>query len=89
MLFTAGSGFRQSLQSFLTGSVEPEEITLLYTSISILDSLGSLVAAPLLGSLLAAGIHIGGIALGLPFFAAAALYGVSAIGVWHVRMDSV
>ncbi|PWY87875.1 MFS general substrate transporter [Aspergillus sclerotioniger CBS 115572] len=85
MLFIMGTGFRQSVQSYLTGAVPPENITLLYTSITVLDALGSLAAAPLLAYTLAAGIQAGGMAMGLPFLLAAGLYTVSGVGVWRVR----
>ncbi|OOF96619.1 hypothetical protein ASPCADRAFT_129694 [Aspergillus carbonarius ITEM 5010] len=73
MLFIMGTGFRQSVQSYLTGAVPPENIALLYTSITVLDALGSLAAAPLLAYTLAAGIQAGGMAMGLPFLFAAGL----------------
>ncbi|PYI07462.1 MFS general substrate transporter [Aspergillus sclerotiicarbonarius CBS 121057] len=89
LIFIMGSGFRQSIQSYLTGAVPPENITLLYTSITVLDALGSLAAAPLMAYMLAIGIQAGGMAIGLPFVLAAALYALVGVGVWRARVASV
>ncbi|KAJ5164334.1 MFS general substrate transporter [Penicillium coprophilum] len=87
LLFLSGSGFRPAVQSYITSAVPPGDITLLYASLSVVDALGSLSAAPLLGYMLAVGIQIGGMALGLPFFLSSILYGVSALGVWRAHIN--
>ncbi|GKZ27451.1 hypothetical protein AbraIFM66951_005296 [Aspergillus brasiliensis] len=88
LLFIMGSGFRQSVQSYLTGAIPPENVTLLYTSITVLDALGSLAAAPLMAYMLSMGIEAGGFAMGLPFFLAAVLYAVSGAGVWLAHVTT-
>ncbi|PYH35598.1 MFS general substrate transporter [Aspergillus neoniger CBS 115656] len=88
LIFIMGSGFRQSVQSYLTGAIPPENVTLLYTSITVLDALGSLAAAPLMAYMLSLGIKTGGMAMGLPFFLAAILYAVSGAGVWLARLTT-
>ncbi|RAK99824.1 MFS general substrate transporter [Aspergillus ibericus CBS 121593] len=89
LIFIMGTGFYQSVQSYVTGTVSPENIPLLYTSITVLDALGSLAAAPLMAYMLAIGIQMGGMAIGLPFLLAAALYAASGVGVWRARVTGV
>lgn len=85
-MFSTGAGFRQSIQSFMTGFVEPGQVSVLYTTISIVDGVGSLIAAPLLALTLSLGMKLGGIGIGLPFFVAGGLYLICGIGVWCVKM---
>jgi hypothetical protein len=54
--------------------------------ISFFTSLGALPGEPLMALAFAAGIGSGnGIAQGLPFFVAAALYLVSGFGIWFLK----
>lgn len=77
------------MQSYITSAVPPEKITLLYAWLSVVDALGSLSAAPMLGYMLAAGIRIGGMALGLPFLFSSLMYAVSGISVWRAHINGI
>lgn len=48
--------------------VETKERARLFTSISLVDTVGQLIRAPLMESLFATSIHFQGLARGLPFF---------------------
>lgn len=75
------------MRSFLTSLVPGRHIALLYTTMALFEGTAVLAAAPLLGLTFSAGLELGGLAAGLPFFVAAAVYGLGAIGVWCVNFN--
>ncbi|KAL9622721.1 MAG: hypothetical protein Q9160_003031 [Pyrenula sp. 1 TL-2023] len=58
-VYTLGFGYRPALQSFMTASVPRGSVATLYVAVSVVDTVGSLVAAPLLAVTLARGIRGG------------------------------
>jgi hypothetical protein len=80
-----GIGFGGALRAYLTALVPKHDVALLYTLIGTAGAIGSLLAAPSLQLSLAAGIRVGGMLLGLPFFVIAALYGLNTILIWCLR----
>ena len=84
-LYTCGTGFASAMRAFLTSLVPGNNITTLYTTMALIEGTASIAASPLIGLTFAAGINIGGLGLGLPFFIAAGLYTVAGIGVWLIR----
>lgn len=85
MIFTLGSGYRQSLQSFMTSLAEPDQVAMLYTLMLIVDALASFIASPLLATMLAVGLSTSNVPVGLPFLVCAALYMLSGICIWCIR----
>lgn len=75
------------MRSFLTSLVPRQHIALLYTTMALFEGTAVLAAAPLLGLTFSAGLELGGLAVGLPFFVAASVYGLGAIGVWCVNFN--
>ena len=73
------------MRAFLTSFVQDDRITILYTTMALIEGLASLVASPLLGLTFSAGINLGGLGIALPFFLAAALYFLAGVGVWSIR----
>ena len=69
----------------MTSLVPPEETALLYTIISLVSTVGTLVGMPVLGLALSKGIDLGGFARGLPFFLGAVLYLFSGLSIWSIR----
>lgn len=63
-----GLGFGAAMQSFVTSLVSESNTAKLYSTISVAETVGSLVSHPLLAWSLAAGIRAGGVTIGLPFF---------------------
>ena len=57
--FTLGTGFRASLQSFVSASVPKASLATLFVAMGVVDTLGTLIAAPTLAFSLAKGIGIG------------------------------
>ncbi|KAL4861124.1 hypothetical protein BDV12DRAFT_191282 [Aspergillus spectabilis] len=78
-----GAGFFVFARSLVTQLVTPAQRSTLYAAIAVMQSVGSLVAGPLLASLFRAGLTMGRDKMGLPFLVAGALVfvGVGAVSV--------
>lgn len=63
-----GSGSYFLIRSFLTPLVPKHNVARLYSLISVVDTLGAMVGAPLLASLFNRGLKLGGYGVGLPFY---------------------
>lgn len=55
------------MRSLLSSVVEPDVIGTLYTTLAIMDSVGSLVAGPVVASLFDLSMEMKGIWVGMPF----------------------
>ncbi|KAI9751276.1 MAG: hypothetical protein M4579_006129 [Chaenotheca gracillima] len=86
VIYTLGGGFHAVARSLVTSLVEPHHVGRLYTAISILDNLGSLIAGPLLSIFFRFGIKLGGFWQGLPFFGLGLMFTFVAAAVWCVRL---
>jgi hypothetical protein len=73
-LFALGWGFYSALRSLATALVSPSQVGVLSTGIGLAQSLGSLVAGPILAAAFRHGLRQGGIGMGLPYMVAAALF---------------
>lgn len=62
-----GQGAALLLRSFLTSLLEKHHIARVYTIISIIDTVGAMVGAPLSAGLFKRGLALGGAWVGLPF----------------------
>lgn len=72
-LFALGWGFYSALRSLATALVDPSQVGVLNTGIGLAQSLGSLVAGPILAAAFGRGLRQGGITMGLPYMVASAL----------------
>lgn len=72
-LFALGWGFYSALRSLATALVSPSQVGVLNTGIGLAQSLGSLVAGPILAAAFGRGLRQGGVAMGLPYMVAGAL----------------
>lgn len=72
-LFALGWGFYSALRSLATALVSPSQVGVLNTGIGLAQSLGSLVAGPILAAAFGLGLRQGGVAMGLPYMVAGAL----------------
>ncbi|KAB5551178.1 putative MFS transporter [Coniochaeta sp. 2T2.1] len=78
-IFALGSGYNFLVRSLLASVVENDHIGMLYTVIGICETVGILVAGPLLAASFRTGMDWGGdIWLGLPYLAAGSLFAVAA-----------
>ncbi|KAH6648823.1 major facilitator superfamily domain-containing protein [Truncatella angustata] len=94
ILFTLGTGFPPILRSLVTSLVESHhesktsDIARLYAVISVVEGIGSLVAAPGMALAFRIGIKLGQEWLGLPFGFAGVLFGLVAIIVFSVKVKN-
>lgn len=85
VVFGLGSSFSVTARTLVTSLVEPTSLSTIYTLLSVMSSIGSLVAGPLLAGVYHLGMVLGDAWLGLPFLFAAALYGLALVAISSVR----
>ena len=85
-IFALGSGYSFLVRSLLASVVESEHIAMLYTVISICETIGMLVAGPLLAVSFRTGMDWGGDWLGLPYIAAGSLFVVAATALGFISL---
>ncbi|KAF2665053.1 MFS general substrate transporter [Microthyrium microscopicum] len=84
VIFLLGYGYGAALRSWATELVPKNEVALLYTVMALFDGVGALAGAPLLYGSLSYGLGHGGSLIGLPYFVAAILFGLSALLTWNL-----
>ncbi|KAL4786967.1 major facilitator superfamily domain-containing protein [Aspergillus varians] len=75
VLYSLGGGYSQSIRSILTASTPDEHRAITYTVMGILDTVGTMVGAPVWPLVYRVGLKLAGPWIGLPFVTAAALFG--------------
>lgn len=68
LLETIGAGALYSLRSLLSALVSPPQVALVYSIVSMVDTLGLMFGAPILAGCFTAGLQMGGAGIGLPFY---------------------
>ena len=92
MLFTLGMGFPPLARSLATSLVESRhpdktsDIGRLYALISVMEGIGSVLAAPGMALAFRWGISLGGPWLGAPFGLAAVLFALVSVIVFSIRI---
>jgi hypothetical protein len=70
IVYSCGYGYGPSVRGLVVTLAEGRRIALLFTSISVLESIGMLISGPLLASTFKMGMDWGGLWIGLPFISA-------------------
>lgn len=86
LLLTLGTGFNPTLRSLLTSLFPPTHTSRLYAVLAVINTIGNLISAPLVGKAYSYGLSLGGLWGGLGFAAASAVYVLVAVGVWGVKV---
>lgn len=95
-IFALGSGFEPAARSLVTTSCHQDEAGLLYSALAIMQSIGGLVASPLLAVTFRWGLSLGDGWTGIPFAAVAGLFACGFIAIslvsiviedWRDRLD--
>lgn len=86
VLLSLGSAFSVTCRSFITALVLPDHVGTLYSAAALIQSVGVLVAGPLLAYTFRLGLHLGGTWLGLPFLAAAILFLIAFVAISCIRI---
>ncbi|KJR86821.1 MFS transporter [Sporothrix schenckii 1099-18] len=77
VVYCLENGYNLVLRSLLAVLVEPEHRGTLYNAAGILESTGAVIAGPLLAAAYRAGLRLGGLWTGLPFFRAVVLCSIA------------
>lgn len=86
LLYTLGTGFNTFARSLVSVLVEPTMIGTLYTMISVMDTLGSLSAGPLVAEAFKWGMHLGGVWHGLPYMLSFTFCGLGAFLMHRIHL---
>ncbi|KUL91414.1 hypothetical protein ZTR_01496 [Talaromyces verruculosus] len=82
-----GSPLHLTARSLITSLVLPNQVGVLYTSLAVVQSVGILIAGPLLANTFRWGMKLGDTWLGLPFLAAAVMYLLSFLLISVVNLS--
>ncbi|GFF45713.1 hypothetical protein IFM51744_06141 [Aspergillus udagawae] len=82
IIYTLSSGYPHVLQSYGTSMLPSEAVTSFYTSLAMVRIFGTLVGSPLLAMAFRAGLGMEEAGMGLAFYVAAGLFGISTTGAW-------
>lgn len=85
-IFALGSGFTPAARSLVTTFCHQDEAGLLYSALAIMQSIGGLVAGPLLATTFRWGLSLGKEWTGLPFAAVAGLFACGFLATSMVRL---
>ncbi|EGX91870.1 MFS transporter, putative [Cordyceps militaris CM01] len=87
-LFTLSYAYPMLARSLLASVVDSRHTDVMYTTISIFEALGSIIAGPLLSASFRQGLSWGTDWLGLPFLLAGVLFGSAVVVLSYVRLAS-
>ncbi|EFQ99979.1 hypothetical protein MGYG_02987 [Nannizzia gypsea CBS 118893] len=89
-IYTLGCGFTAVCLSLISGFVDPKYSARLYSVISLIVMMGTLIGGPLLAGLFNLGLNMGSPAwTGLPFFGSGVIHIFVLVSVWLIRLPSV
>lgn len=86
IVYCLGSGYSMVLRSLLAAIVEPHHRGTMFNTVGILESIGAVVAGPLLAASFRLGLELNGVWVGLPFLAAAGLFSIAITILLTVRL---
>ncbi|RFU28514.1 hypothetical protein B7463_g7814, partial [Scytalidium lignicola] len=81
-IWSLGSGFSSLVRSLITTLVDKEHVGRLNAAIGVVETAGTLTAAPTLAALYSLGLHLKGAWVTLPFDALFLISFVGGLGVW-------
>ncbi|EZF43017.1 hypothetical protein H113_03501 [Trichophyton rubrum MR1459] len=89
-IYTLGCGFNAVCLSLISAFVDPKYSARLYSVISLIIMMGTLIGGPLLAGLFNLGLNLGSSAwAGLPFFGSGVVHTFVLLSVWLIRLPSV
>lgn len=86
VIFALGYGFGPAARSLVTTFCHQDEAGLLYSALAIMQSVGGLVAGPLLTVTFRWGLRLGQEWTGIPFAAVAGLFACGSLAISLVRL---
>lgn len=88
VIFGLGCGYEFAMRGMLA-HVAGDRVATVYTTMSLMETIGDLISGPLMAKNYQDGLRLGGVWIGLPFFVVAGLFAVAGLLVWCVRWDNV
>ncbi|KAM5431752.1 hypothetical protein MferCBS31731_007757 [Microsporum ferrugineum] len=89
-IYTLGCGFNAVCLSLISSFVDPKYSARLYSIVSLIIMLGTLIGGPFLAGLFNLGLNLGSPAwTGLPFFGSGVVHIFVLLSVWFIRLPSV
>lgn len=82
IIWTVGTGYESLTRSLITTLVDKEHIGRLYSIITVVETVGALIAGPTLNWLYSVGLKKGGGWIGLPFYFLTLVCLVASLGTW-------
>ncbi|KAI6403203.1 hypothetical protein MCOR23_003579 [Pyricularia oryzae] len=79
--YTLGSGFGLFARSLLSSLVEKDMVGTLYTTLSIMDTLGSLLAGPVVAGIFGWSMRLDGVWKGMPYLVSFVLCGLASVAL--------
>jgi hypothetical protein len=86
VIASLGQGATFLVRSFLTSLLPKDKIATAYSVISVVDTIGLMLGAPILAGMLKSGLRMGDGWIGLPFFFTAAACAIVAVTMFFVRV---
>jgi hypothetical protein len=88
VVYCFGSGYNVIVRGLLASGVESTHLGAVFNAAGVLESIGALVAGPLLAISFRVGLRLEGIWIGLPFMAAAGLFSVATVMLFTLRLPA-
>lgn len=88
-LFALGYGYSPLIRSLLASVIDKRHFSTMYTTISIFETMGSVVAGPLLAASFRTGLEWGRSWIGLPFLVAGCFFGSAATAIGCIKRSSL
>jgi hypothetical protein len=82
MVWTLGTGFVSLTRSLITTLVDEQHVGRLYAAVSIVETVGALIAGPLLAASYNLGLRWKGAWVGLPYFLLSLVSFIAAVEIW-------
>ncbi|KAF2277336.1 putative MFS transporter [Westerdykella ornata] len=87
IIYAVGSGFNTFTRSLVSSLVDPAMIGTLYSTLSVADTTGSLLAGPLVATTYKLGMQLGGIFHGMPYMLSFGLCAIAALVMSRLKLN--
>ncbi|PWY76005.1 MFS general substrate transporter [Aspergillus sclerotioniger CBS 115572] len=86
-IYTVGSGFSTFSRSLISSLMDPTMMGVLYSTLAIMETIGSLLAGPSMAWAFRLGMNLGGVWLGMPYLISAALCASMTAVIFMIRLE--
>ena len=86
VIWCLGSAYNIVLRSLLAQLVEPNRRAMLFTTVTVIENTGSVLAGPVLAAFFRVGLQLGWGWIGAPFLVSAILFLITSVLIYRVRV---